>query len=129
MWTTKRKLKCQVEELENKVTELDTQLKETVDAYEEYISHRADLFQLAIDQLTSYQTQFPFNLGDIVYDIQLRNNKGRFTKRNPSKEYSVINEVIVDKKNYFNLVERYNTNDVFRNREEAQSYVESICVD
>ena len=129
MWATKRKLKCQVEELENKVTELDNQLKETVDSYEEYISHRADLFQLAVDQLASYQTQFPFNLGDIVYDIQLRNNKGRFTKRNPSKEYSVINEVIVDKKNYFNLVDRYNTNDVFRNREEAESYVESICVD
>lgn len=70
---------------------------------------------------------FPFELGQTVYDLQLRNEMGRYAKKNPSLMHSIINEVIVDEKNYFNLVERYKKNDVFINKALAKSYLETIC--
>ncbi len=79
--------------------------------------------------INEYEVQYPFLMGQVVYDVQLRNNKGRFTTKNPSKEYSMINEVTVDKKNYFNLVDRYNNNDVFFTEEAAKEYIDTVCVE
>ena len=53
---------------------------------------------------------------------------GKYTKKNASLEHSLINEVVVDKKNYFGLVERYNKYDVFTDYENAKKYLESVCV-
>jgi hypothetical protein len=71
--------------------------------------------------------EFPLVLGQKVYDIALKNDKGRYTKLNPSLEYCTITEVTVDEKNYFNLVKRFIRNDVFFTREEAEEFLKSVC--
>lgn len=75
-------------------------------------------------ELAAMKEVFPFKLGQIVYDVALRDVKGRYTKDAPSFEYSLINEVVVDEKNYFGLVERLKRQDVFIEREDAEIYLE-----
>ena len=70
---------------------------------------------------------FPFKLGQVVYDLQLKNEAGRYTKKNASIEHSVINEVVVSEKNYFSLVSRYRKHDVFLTYDEANNYLTSVC--
>lgn len=70
---------------------------------------------------------FPFKLGQVVYDLQLKNESGRYTKKNASIEHSVINEVVVNEKNYFSLVSRYRKHDVFFTYNDAYSYLTSVC--
>jgi hypothetical protein len=70
---------------------------------------------------------FPFKLGQVVYDLQLKNESGRYTKKNASMEHSVINEVVVSEKNYFSLVTRYRKHDVFMTYADADSYLTSVC--
>jgi hypothetical protein len=79
------------------------------------------------DRLAEMTTTFPLELGQTVYDVQLRNANGRYTKKHPSLEHSLINEVVVDTKNYFGLVERMRKLDVFRDREGAQRALEFAC--
>lgn len=79
--------------------------------------------------ISEYNKKFPFELGQVVYDIQLRSATGRFTKNKASREQSLINEVTVDKKNYFKLVDRYYAKDVFNTKEEAEKYMDTVCVD
>lgn len=79
------------------------------------------------DELDYMCKQFPFEMGQVVYDVALKNDKGRYTKTNPSFEHCTITEVVVDEKNYFKLVERYHRNDVFFDRDEAEEYLRSIC--
>lgn len=71
--------------------------------------------------------EFPLVLGQKVYDIALKNDKGRYTKTNPSLKHSTIIEVIVDEKNYFSLVNRFRRNDVFFEYEEAEEHLKSVC--
>lgn len=85
-------------------------------------------YEVARCELNAMKNDFPFMLGQIVYDVQLRNEKGRYAKKNVSLEHSLINEVVVDEKNYFGLVERYKRNDVFAVYENAREYLESVCV-
>jgi hypothetical protein len=80
------------------------------------------------NELDTMREVFPFFIGQTVYDVQLRNEKGRYAKKNVSLEHSLINEVVVDEKNYFGLVERYKRNDVFFYYESARAYLESVCV-
>lgn len=80
------------------------------------------------NELSSMREVFPFALGQTVYDVQLKNDKGRYAKKNVSLEHSVINEVVVDEKNYFGLIERLNRDDVFFDYESARAYLESVCV-
>ena len=70
---------------------------------------------------------FPFELGQVLYDVALRNDKGRYTKSNPSLEHSTITEVTVTETNYFSLVERFKRNDVFFDEDSAKEFVRSIC--
>ncbi len=79
------------------------------------------------NELDTMKEMFPFMLGQAVYDVALKNDKGRYTKTKPSIEYSTITEVIVDEKNYFSLVKRFRRNDVFLNQAEAETYLKSIC--
>ena len=79
-------------------------------------------------ELNEMKKAFPFELGQTVYDVQLRNDKGRYATKNVSLEHSIITEVVVSKKNYFGLVERYNKKDVFLSYNCARTYIESICV-
>lgn len=81
------------------------------------------------EALAEMQGKYPFEIGQTVYDLQLRSSKGRFTKTKASREHSLINEIVVDKKNYFNLAERLDSKDVFVDRAEAEKYLESVCVE
>lgn len=79
------------------------------------------------DALADVYDKFPLDLGQVVYDVALKNSKGRYTKTNPSFEHCAITEVIVDEKNYFGLVERLNRNDVFIEYDDAVAHLETIC--
>lgn len=78
-------------------------------------------------QLDSMIEAFPFSLGQVVYDVALKNEKGRYTKTKPSREYSTITPVEVTEKNYFNLVKRYRNNDVFVAESAAEAFLNLIC--
>lgn len=79
------------------------------------------------DELAYMSEAFPFVLGQVVYDVTLKNAQGKYTKTKPARTHSTITEVEVDEKNYFKLVERYRRNDVFTEAAEAEEYLESIC--
>lgn len=79
-------------------------------------------------QLNSLLETFPFKLGQTVYDVSLKNAQGRYTKTKPSLEHSIISPVVVDTKNYFKLVERYERNDVHITAEAAETYLKSVCI-
>jgi hypothetical protein len=79
------------------------------------------------DELDCMIEDFPFVMGEVVYDVALKNAKGRYTKTKPSLSHSTITEVVVDEKNYFNLVKRLQRKDVFFEYDEAKEYLESIC--
>ena len=81
------------------------------------------------ETVAEYEMMFPFMLDDVVFDVQLRNNKGRFTKTRASREYSTVSEVVVTKKNYFNLVDRLNSGDVFLDEESAWRRIDDVCID
>ena len=86
-----------------------------------------DELEACEDELKHMQQQFPFEMYQVVYDVALKNDKGRYTKTNPSLEHSTITEVTVDEKNYFKLVERLRRKDVFFDVESAENYLKSIC--
>ena len=114
MWVSKKNFK----ELENQLLALTEFKKELLKINEELADKVEDMIK-----------KYPFEMGQVVYDLQLRSSKGRFTKTKASREHSLINEVVVDKKNYFNLVDRYASNDVFTDRVEAEKYLESVCIE
>lgn len=118
MWITKKKHKKIVTELENTIKHKEAQIEEIVKYNDELA-----------EALEEMQSMYPFNLGDVVYDVQLRSAKGRFTKTKPSREHCIINEVVVDKKNYFGLVDRLATKDVFTNLDDATNYLDDVCVE
>lgn len=118
MWVTKKMLKkenaalkLEIKNLES-ILECETATKRKLLAFEEFMSNT-----------------YPFDLGQKVYDVQLRSSKGRFTKTKASRQHSLINEVIVDKKNYFNLVERYAAEDVFKTLEAAEAKLDAVCIE
>ena len=41
----------------------------------------------------------------------------------------MINEVVVDAKNYFKLVDRFYAEDVFMSIELAEKYLDSVCIE
>ena len=89
---------------------------------------KAEVAELT-NELNEMYAKYPFEMGQIVYDVQLKNNKGRYTKTKGCREYSSINEVTVDKKNYFNLVDRLANKDVFITLEAAEAHIVEVCVD
>ena len=117
-FTSKRKLKAQIAQLEY-------ELNCTKNIKDEVIKYNNELADYA-EQMSK---QFPFQLGQTVYDVQLRSSKGRYTKNKASKEHSLINEVVVTRDNYFGLVERYESRDVYTVREYAEQYIDSVSVE
>lgn len=92
----------EVQKLKNEIIELNEELRNRVDS-------------------------FPFYLGQVVYDVALKNAQGRYTKTKPSREHCTITEVEVNEKNYFGLKKHLENNDVFYEREEAEEYLNSVC--
>lgn len=115
MFMTKRK----------KIKLLEASLAEVTALKNEVLSANVKL----ADALADMRSKYPFDIGQVVYDVQLRSSKGRFTKTKASREHSYINEVVVDKKNYFNLVDRLAGNDVFTNKTAAEAFIADVCVE
>ena len=86
----------------------------------------ADIDELE-SELDDIKEEFPFFIGQTVYDVALKDAKGRYTKSKPSLEYSTITAVTVDEKNYFKLVQRFRRSSVFEDQAEAEEFLESIC--
>ena len=78
-------------------------------------------------ELAQMQEKYPLDLGQVVYDVALKNAQGRYTKVKPSLEHCTVTPVTVDEKNYFKLVARMRNNDVFLSEAAAKTYLESIC--
>ena len=110
--------------LRNTIADLQGRLEYAELAYNKVVSYNNEL----ADKVEYMMSMYPFTIGDTVYDVQLRSDKGRFTKTKASREHSIINEVVVDKKNYFNLVDRLHTSDVFTSRELAEAHLDEVCV-
>ena len=99
----------------------------------EYLRKLKDNYSLMVraqeEDLNTFYSQFPLQIGQEVYEVQLRSKTGRFTKTKPSKEHSTISCITVDKKNYFNLVDKLNNGSLFTCEVSAEEYLNSICID
>lgn len=115
---SKRKLKAQIAQLEY-------ELNRTKNIKEGLLKYNNDL----ADYEEQMSKQFPFLLGQTVYDVQLRSVKGKHTKNKASRERSLIKEVTVTRDNYFELVDRYESQQVYIAREHAEQYIDSVSVD
>jgi hypothetical protein len=98
-----------------------------LDGYDNEIRIRDNTIEDLQYELDALGVAFPFDMGQKVYDVALKNAQGRYTKTKPSREHCTITEVEVNEKNYFSLVKRLNNNDVFFNQEDAESYLDSVC--
>ena len=108
MFKSKKK---QIAELINENTELRTINNELADALEDMLS------------------RYPLNIGEEVYELKLKSAKGRFTKTKASLKYSTVETIVVDTRNYFNLVEKLNNNELYVEREAAEVALKSICTE
>ncbi len=122
---TKRALKKQIEELQIENGRLIGKLMYQEKSHEELVTSYNKL-KSAYKELCD---EYPFDVGQIVYDIQFRNTEGKFTKKHPSIEHSLINEVTVTERNYFGLVKRYYARDVFTTYEDANEFLNEFCSD
>lgn len=94
---------------------------------QQMVAELYDELEACEDELTYMQENFPLDLGQVVYDVALKNEKGRYTKTRPSFAHSTITPVTVDEKNYFSLVARFRRNDVFFTEEAAEDYLKALC--
>ena len=115
-FTTKKELKKANTDLLAKVTGYGLKVAEL----------ESDL-DSANDEILYLKHMFPFELGQVVFDVALKNAQGKYTKKNPSLAHCTITEVTVNDKNYFSLVKRYNNNDVFFTKKEAEKFLKSVC--
>ena len=113
---TKKELRAKIDALQTQVA-IERNTKLEVIKYNNEIANAYEKMSLI----------FPLEMGQVVYDLQLRGDNGRYTKTKASREHSLINEVVVDKKNYFKLVDRLGT-DVFEDRCAAEFYLDQVCV-
>lgn len=116
MFTSRKKIRKYIETL----IEENKQLKKTQQEVTMYNNELAD-------KLEELMKKYPISCGDTLFEVCLRNDKGRFTKTKPSKEYSYIETVIVDTKNYFKLVDKFNNKEVFTTEKSAKKHLDSLC--
>ena len=125
MWMNKKLLKQENAELKYQLDRAEEVYSELVENYEVIVKYNDDL----ADKVEEYMKKYPFDLGQTVYDVKLRSASGRFTKTKAAREHSVVNEVVVDKKNYFTLVDRFASGEVFTSMDEATEYLNKVCVE
>ena len=111
-----KKDKKRIEELEYKLDRTMQECDEIKHVLNDYLERYREL-----------KDQFPLEMGLVVYDVALRNEKGRYTKKNPSREHCLITEDVVTAKNYFNMVERWQSGDVYTSKEAAEDYIKLVC--
>ena len=115
MWITRKKLKAQNAALEAALETLKADCALLEAAYKAKVEVLEEMY--------------PFSMGQIVYNVNLRSATGRFTKTKVSKEHSYVDEVVVNKTNYFKLVDRYANKDVFMTLKAAEDFIASIAVE
>lgn len=136
MFITKKK---HVEIVRGIESELDKTLAELADEKEKASFYRranedlqTELYHVNkhADELnavvTKYKVNYPFNVGDTVYQIQLRSKRGRFTKGKASRAHSTVVPVVVDKKNYFKLRDVFGL-EVFDSEDKANTCLDGLC--
>ena len=79
-------------------------------------------------KLIALRSSFPFDIGQTVYDIQLRGEDGKYTRTKASRDHSLINEVEVTEANYFKLKKRMLKEDLFFTLDHAKKHLDEICV-
>ena len=109
----------------NENISLKLQIENLVEANEMLREHNTKMY----NDLSIKEQQFPLDINQKVYLVQLKNSKGRFTKTKASREHSLINEVTVDTKNYFKLVDKMDSDEVFKTHEAALHYINLVCVE
>ena len=117
-FTSKRKLKAQIAQLEYELNCMKNIKEEVIKCNNELA-----------DEVVKLLNMFPFKLGQTVYDVQLRSAKGRYTKNKASKEHSFINEVVVTRDNYFELIDKYKDQEVYLVKEHAENYIEFVSIE
>ena len=114
---TKKELRAKISNLEAMILKLEDE-NNSIRKYNEDIA----------DAYEDMRSRFPFDIGQAVYDIQLRGENGRYTRTKASREHSLINKVTVTSRNYFKLKTRMLKHDVFKTREEARKYLDNVCI-
>ena len=107
---TKKELRARIAELEAQNAQIRKYNEDIADAYE------------------LMNTIYPLDIGVTMYDVQLRGEDGKYTRNKASREYSLINEIIVTEANYFKLKKRLLKNDIFITLDEAKKYLDEVCV-
>lgn len=115
--TTKKDLNKRIQELEDTLRYEKSKNEDLTTKYNKVLNTYGEMIKT-----------YPLTLGDIVYDIQLRDENGRYTRTKASRAQSLINEVVVDTKNYFKLIDRYQNNDVFLCKANAEEYLNEVCI-
>ena len=109
--------------LRNTISLLENRLRHESEKVKEVVKYNEEL----ADSYEEMLKNFPLNLGDRLYVIELKSANGRYTKTKPCKEFSSIIEMIVDTKNYFKLVERFRNREAFFLEIEAEDMLNELC--
>ena len=107
--------------------ETKKELKEQISQLNYEVGCLEDDLDLANDEYNYLRHQFPFDLYQVVFDLTLKDAQGKYTKTNPYLEHSTITEVTVTEKNYFKLVKRFESSDIFFTKEAAETYLKLVC--
>ena len=78
---TKKELKEEIESL-----------NQTIDALRATTQEYARQLNRFQNDLEEMYNNFPFNVGDVVYTVELRNASGRYTSKHPSRAHSSVVE-------------------------------------
>lgn len=137
-WLKARKNGCEAidklrTELENTKKERDTYRERCDDIGEErdavirdYIEYRAKVDK-SFETLAKQKRLFPVGIGDVVYDITLKDKEGKFTTEKPCLETSAVKPVKVTEGNFFDIIRRIEKKDVFFDEERAKKHVRKLC--
>lgn len=109
--------------LRRRIEFLEAELQKEIACKNEVIEYNNEIADAYEDVIS----EFPFMLGDVVYDLQLKGANGRYTKVKPVKELSKILPVTIDEKNYFKMVKRLDENLVFILEEDAYASLDELC--
>ena len=107
---TKKELRARIAKLEAQNNQVRKYNEAIADAYE------------------FMKTVYPLDIGATMYDVQLRDEDGKYTRTKASREHSLINEVVVTEANYFKLKKRMLNEDVFYTLDQAKKHLDEVCV-
>lgn len=105
------------------IDKLQAELAFTKKTKDEVISYNNQIAD-AYEDITK---MFPLRLGEVVYEIQLRDSTGKYTKNKPNYGCSSIVEVVVTTKNYFKLVDKLKEGLISKSHGRAETNLKNSC--